>query len=147
MRITRREEFEMAHILPGYNGPCGNLHGHSYKIEVTVEGPQDQPFGMVMDFKNLKEIIKSVVPDHRFVFNGTNTSNVERDLVEVLDKYGLKYVAYPFDTTAENMVVYFANLINEIIQKIPEYENSRVVEVNLWETTNSHATWKEDVNT
>jgi len=51
MRVTRHEEFETAHLLPGYNGPCGNLHGHSYKIEVTVEGPQhDNHFGMVMDF-------------------------------------------------------------------------------------------------
>ena len=143
MRVTRHEEFETAHLLPGYDGPCGNLHGHSYKIEVTVEGPQhDDHFGMVMDFKDLKTAIKEVVPDHRFVYNGANPSEIEKDLVAVLDKYELKYVAYPFDTTAENMVGYFAELIDSYIKNELGYTDVNVVEVNLWETTNSHATWK-----
>lgn len=142
MRVTRHEEFETAHLLPGYNGPCGNLHGHSYKIEVTVEGPQDKPFDMVMDFKDLKTAIKEIVPDHRFVFNGANPSEVEKDLVAVLDKYDLKYVAYPFDTTAENMVGYFAEMIESYIVNELGIKDVKVVEVNLWETINSHATWK-----
>ena len=58
MRVTRHEEFETAHLLPGYDGPCGNLHGHSYKIEVTLEGPQNKLFDMVMDFKDLKKAMQ-----------------------------------------------------------------------------------------
>ena len=142
MRVTRHEEFETAHLLPGYDGPCGNLHGHSYKIEVTLEGPQNKLFDMVMDFKDLKKAIKEIVPDHRFVFNGANPSEVEKDLVAVLDKYELKYVAYPFDTTAENMVGYFAEMIEAYIVNELGIKDFKVVEVNLWETTNSHATWK-----
>lgn len=142
MRITRHEEFEMAHVLDGYNGGCGNLHGHTYKIEVTVEGPQDpEYFGMVMDFKQLKDIIKNAVPDHMFAVNSQKTSGYEYDLWQLNKKYGKATMEFPFVTTAENMVVWFARKINEEIHKInPSID---VVEVNLWETTNSHATWKK----
>ena len=144
MRVTRREEFETAHILPGYQGPCGNLHGHSYKIEVTVEGSQDpNKWGMVLDFNFLKKAIKEVVPDHRFVYNAASPSEVEQSIVAVLDQYGLKYVGYPFDTTAENMVGYFAAQIDNYIKHELGFADLDVVEVNLWETTNSHATWRK----
>ena len=102
MRITRHEEFETAHLLPGYDGGCGNLHGHTYKIEVTVEGPQDYDFDMVMNFKQLKQAIKAVVPDHRFVY--ADGDKISEEIAKVLDLYNIKYVRYPFYTTAENMV-------------------------------------------
>lgn len=141
MRITRHEEFETAHLLPGYNGGCGNLHGHSYKIEVTVEGKQDQPFDMVMDFKDLKKAIKEVIPDHRFVYY--DSDEISCKIAKILDEYNLKYVRYPFYTTAENMVGYFAELIDNYIKNELGYKNVDVVEVKLWETTNSYATWKK----
>ena len=57
IKVTRHEEFEAAHLLPNYDGPCGNLHGHSYKIELTLEGPQNEDYyGMVMDFNDLKKL-------------------------------------------------------------------------------------------
>lgn len=144
MRVTRHEEFEAAHLLPGYDGPCGNLHGHSYKIEVTVEGLQDLDYyGMVLDFNFLKEAIKNSVPDHRFIYNSANPSEVEKDIIEVLDKHGLLYVGYPFDTTAENMASHFAELINKYLQTKFGIVDLEVVEVNLWETTGSHATWRK----
>lgn len=144
MRVTRREEFETAHLLPGYDGPCGNLHGHSYKIEVTVEGLQDLDYyGMVLDFNFLKEAIKNSVPDHRFIYNSLNPSEVERDIIEVLDKHGLQYVGFPFDTTAENMAKYFAEVINGYLHTKLGIVDLEVAEVNLWETTNSHATWRK----
>ncbi|MGM9543548.1 MAG: 6-pyruvoyl trahydropterin synthase family protein [Romboutsia timonensis] len=141
MRITRHEEFETAHLLPGYDGGCGNLHGHSYKIEVTVEGKQDQPFDMVMDFKDLKKAIKEVIPDHRFVYY--DGDEISCKIAKILDEYNLKYVRYPFYTTAENMVGYFAELIDNYIKNELGYKNVDVVEVKLWETTNSYATWKK----
>ena len=114
LTITRHEEFEMAHILTGYKGGCGNLHGHSYKIEVTVSGPQDpNHFDMIMDFKDLKSAIKKVIPDHKFVYNGLslNTGNVEDELVKVLNVDKRDIVKYNFATTAENMVQYFVKEI------------------------------------
>lgn len=145
VRITRHEEFETAHLLPHYDGGCGNLHGHSYKIEVTVEGPRGNvPFDMVMDFKDLKKAIKAVVPDHMFVYK--DGDEISEKIAKILDEYNLKYVRYPFFTTAENMVGYFAELIDNYIKAELGYSEVDVVEVNLWETTNSHATWRKEDN-
>ena len=117
MKITRHEEFEVAHILPNYKGPCGNLHGHTYKIEVTVEGPQNpHSYNMVMDFKDLKTAIRECIPDHRFVYNMNNTSDVEKDLVEVLQKHKIRYVGLPFETTADDFLFYIILYIG-----FPEY--------------------------
>ena len=141
MRITRHEEFEVAHLLPGYNGGCGNLHGHTYKIEVTVEGPQNSNyFDMVMDFSNLKQAIKANVPDHRFIYKIGD--KIGEEIAEVLSKNNIEYVGYSFQTTAENMVSWFARTINFYIQHDQHNEDVEVVEVKLWETTNSYATWR-----
>lgn len=140
MRVTKVVEFETAHLLPGYDGGCGNLHGHSYKIEVTVEGPKDQNnFGMVMDFKDLKKAINTIVPDHRFVFG--EGDEISQKIANILDEYNLKYIKYPFLTTAENMVGYFAELINEYIHNELGIYHAHVVQVKLWETSTSFAEW------
>ena len=142
MRITRHEEFEMSHVLDGYNGGCGNLHGHSYSIEVTVEGPKHpENFNMVMDFKDLKTAIKNVVPDHMFSVNNTVTDGYEYELWQVNKKFGKSIKEFPCVTTAENMVGILAQQIDNYIKEVMGYIDVDVVEVKLWETTNSHATW------
>ena len=65
IRLTKEFSFEMAHALAGYDGPCREIHGHSYKLFVTVRGiPEQNPnspkFGMVMDFGDLKRIVNLV---------------------------------------------------------------------------------------
>lgn len=142
MRITRHEEFETAHLLPGYDGGCGRLHGHTYKIEVTVEGPQKEPFGMVMDFKDLKKAIKAIVPDHKFVYFFED--EISKDIAQVLQKHDIECQVYPFMTTAEYMAPQFGAMINNYIQNEMGFKDVEVVEVNLWETSNSHATWRKN---
>ena len=142
MRITRREEFEMSHVLDNYDGGCGNCHGHSYKIEVTVEGPKHpNNFNMVMDFKELKDVIKKCIPDHYFAVNNTKLEGYEYDLWQVNKKYGKSTKEFPFVTTAENMVCFFADSIDWYIKNVLGHEDVDVVEVKLWETTNSYVTW------
>lgn len=139
VRVTRHAEFEMAHILEGYNGGCGNLHGHSYKIEVTVEGAPDLPYGFVLDFKKLDKIIKFVVPDHMFAASEESLQSgngPEHDIIQVLQRYGLAYKVFPSTTSAESMVRYLAA---DIQSALPV--GLTVCEVRLWETTNSYATW------
>lgn len=143
IRVTRHEEFETAHLLPGYNGGCGRLHGHSYKIEVTVEGPQTEPWGMVVDFKDLKEAIKECVPDHKFVY--CEADEISKDIATVLAKHNIECQVYSFMTTAENMVKYYAETIEKYIQRSLGYEYVEVIEVKLWETTNSYATYRKGV--
>lgn len=142
MRITRHESFEMGHVLDGYNGGCGNSHGHSYNIEVTVEGPRHQDhFGMVMDFNDLKKAIKAIVPDHHFAVNNTKTEGYEYDLWQVSKKHGKAIREYPCVTTAENMVCIMAEELDRYIKEEMGYTDVDVVEVKLWETANSHVTW------
>jgi len=63
IRLTKEFKWEMAHALLGYDGPCRNIHGHSYELVVTVIGVpsmriDDPKLGMVMDFKDLKGIVR-----------------------------------------------------------------------------------------
>ena len=136
--VVRHEEFEAAHLLKDYDGQCRNLHGHTYKIEVKINGPQDKGWGMVVDFSKLKKIIKDVLPDHRFM--AYSEDDISMEIVKILDKYDLDYVIFPFDPTAENMVSYFAEIIQLKLEE--EYDNCYVEEVKLWETTNSYAEWR-----
>lgn len=141
LKVTRHEEFEAAHLLPDYEGKCRNLHGHTYKIELTLEGPQMEGYyGMVMDFNDLKAMIKDIVPDHMFMY--WSEDNISKEIVEVLNKYNLKSKVFPHATTAENMVKDFAQMFEDYIQNELKLPEVHVYEVNLWETTNSHATWK-----
>ena len=62
LRLTRCFSFEMAHALEGYDGLCSGIHGHSYRLQVTIKGeqcndPYDPKYGMVMDFGLLKQIV------------------------------------------------------------------------------------------
>ena len=77
LRLTKQFTFEMAHCLTGYDGPCQNLHGHSYRLEVTVEGEPERDKnsakqGMVIDFRELKNIVNEVIVskfDHSVVLS------------------------------------------------------------------------------
>ena len=66
IRLTKEFSFEMAHTLAGYDGPCREIHGHSYRLFVTVRGvpvrdPQSPKYGMVMDFGDLKHIVGRLI--------------------------------------------------------------------------------------
>jgi 6-pyruvoyltetrahydropterin/6-carboxytetrahydropterin synthase len=63
MRVRRRFDFEAAHVLPRHPGKCRALHGHSYRLIVTVERPVDPESGMAMDFGSLKQVVRSEVVD------------------------------------------------------------------------------------
>jgi 6-pyruvoyltetrahydropterin/6-carboxytetrahydropterin synthase len=67
MKMGLTLEFDAAHRLPGYDGKCARVHGHTYDVEVVLEGPVDEKTGFLMDFYDLKQILKSVLDelDHR----------------------------------------------------------------------------------
>ena len=87
IRITKEFKFEMAHALHGYDGLCKNIHGHSYRLWVTISGKVlklngDKKDGMVMDFDILKKIIKPTIIDkydHSLVLNA-NSPHANLDL-------------------------------------------------------------------
>lgn len=142
VRVCRHEEFEISHMLDNYNGKCGRIHGHCYKAEITLEGniiedTSNNSYGMVMDFNDLKPIIKDVIPDHFYISDISQTGSFQQDLRELMDKYNLPYKTFEGRSTVENMVIYYSN---EIQKRLPK--NVFIVELKLWETTNSFAIWR-----
>jgi 6-pyruvoyltetrahydropterin/6-carboxytetrahydropterin synthase len=117
IRITKQFTFETAHALYGYDGKCKNVHGHSYNLDVTVIGEpitdtNDVKCGMVIDFGDLKKIVKSEVVDrmdHAILLN-KNTPHLE--LAEYLTASGHNVVLVEYQPTSENMVTDFAQRIS-----------------------------------
>ena len=138
IRITKEFKFEMAHALHGYDGLCKNIHGHSYKLWVTVRGQvlkekMHKKDGMLLDFDILKSIVKPEIIDkydHALVLNG-NTSHADIDL-SAFEKVFL----LPYQPTSENLVTDFAGKIKK---KLPE--GIELYKVILSETATSFAEW------
>lgn len=113
--VTKEFVFDSAHQLEDYQGPCARVHGHTYKLQVTLEGMVNPATGMLVDFSTLKKIVNERIVDkldHRM-------------LNEVLD----------FNPTAELMAQWMFNLLREDLP---------VVRVRLWETPTSYATVEEE---
>ena len=143
IRITKEFKFEMAHALHGYDGLCKNIHGHSYRLWVTIKGEVRNENGhvkdgMVMDFAELKEIIKPEIIDkydHSLVLNA-NSPHASIDLSAFEKVFYL-----PYQPTSENLVMDFATIIQSKMTK-------RIIlcKVVLSETATSFAEWNLEDN-
>jgi 6-pyruvoyltetrahydropterin/6-carboxytetrahydropterin synthase len=141
IRITKQFSFETGHALYGYDGKCKNVHGHSYKLSVTVIGtPIDDStnvkYGMVIDFGDLKKIVKEEIVDqfdHATVFN-QNTPHIE--LAKELKSRDHHVILVDYQPTSENMVVDFAE---RITSRLPQ--NIQLFSLKLQETETSFAEW------
>lgn len=112
--VTKEFTFDSAHHLLDYIGPCANVHGHTYKLQITVAGEVNPKTGMIIDFNDLKSIVKDAVID-KFDHKMLN---------DVLD----------YNPTAENMAMDILASLNDA--------GLNVVEVKLWETPTSFVTVK-----
>ena len=141
IRITKQFSFETGHALYGYDGKCRNVHGHSYKLSVTVFGVpisdnSNVKFGMVIDFGDLKHIVKEEIVsvfDHATVFN-KNTPHIE--LAKELEDRGHNVLLVDYQPTSEMMVIDFAKKIKE---RLPV--NIQLHSLKLQETETSFAEW------
>ncbi|MCF6294720.1 MAG: 6-carboxytetrahydropterin synthase [Flavobacteriaceae bacterium] len=146
IRITKQFSFETGHALYGYDGKCRNVHGHSYKLSVTVIGSpitdtDNVKFGMVIDFSDLKKIVKEEIVnvfDHATVFN-KNTPHVE--LARELEKRGHNVLLVNYQPTSEMMIIDFAEKIKKYLPK-----NINLHSLRLQETDTSCAEWYADDN-
>ena len=144
IRITKHFDFETAHALYGYDGKCKNIHGHSYHLHVTVigtpiEDPDHPKNGMVMDFGDLKRIVKEEIVvkfDHAVVLN---SNSPHRELAKTIGDHSHKIVLVPYQPTSEKMLFDFAERIGK---RIPE--NVTLHSLKLYETANSYAEWFAD---
>ncbi|WP_224484825.1 6-pyruvoyl trahydropterin synthase family protein [Robertkochia aurantiaca] len=141
IRITKQFNFETGHALYGYDGKCRNVHGHSYKLSVTVIGTpisdtSHVKLGMVIDFGDLKKIVKEEIVDvfdHATVFN-KNTPHVE--LARELESRGHNIILVDYQPTSEEMILDFAEKIKN---RLPD--NISLHSLKLQETESSFAEW------
>ena len=141
IRITKLFSFETGHALYGYDGKCKNVHGHSYKLSVTVIGApildtNNVKYGMVIDFTDLKKIVREEIVDnfdHATVFN-KNTPHIE--LAKELISRDHHVILVDYQPTSENMVIDFAQKIKN---RLPD--SIKLFSLKLQETETSFAEW------
>ena len=141
IRITKEFKFETAHALKGYDGLCKHIHGHSYELLVSIIGEpihdENSPkLGMVMDFGDLKKIVKKEVVDkmdHSLVLNekGSKAEALKRS-----DEMFERVLTVPYQPTSENMLIDFAERIKP---RLPQGISLKYM--MLRETVTSYAEW------
>ncbi len=145
IRLTKEFNFEAAHALWNYDGKCKNLHGHSYRLFVTVIGDPivdktNTKRGMVIDFGDLKTIVNQCVIDlydHAVIFNSEAPYAKELDAKQFYEQT----ILLNYQPTCENMVLDFANTIQEQLPSGVELHS-----LKLYETAKSFAEWYAEDN-
>jgi 6-pyruvoyltetrahydropterin/6-carboxytetrahydropterin synthase len=140
IRVTKEFTFEMAHALLGYDGACKFVHGHSYGLSVTVIGKaltdsNSPKLGMVIDFGDLKRIVKEQVVDifdHALVLNSRTPRDSFKPSIDLFNQV----IFVDYQPTSENLVVDFAEKIQK---KLPAH--IRLHSLKLRETATSYAEW------
>ncbi|MBS1615893.1 MAG: 6-carboxytetrahydropterin synthase [Bacteroidetes bacterium] len=143
LRVTKRFTMDMAHALWGYDGPCKNIHGHTYHLSVTLLGApsqdlQDTKLGMVIDFGDLKSIVHEQIIsryDHALVLNDQAPYS-KADLITAEFE---KVILVPFQPTCENLLLYFVEKLQVHFHKEP-----KLISVRLEETPTSFAEWRAE---
>jgi len=140
IRVTKQFNFESAHALWNYDGKCKNIHGHTYKLYVTVLGNPIQEkehvkLGMVIDFGDLKDIVKTKIIDvfdHAVILNNQAPYQELRKVPQMFERF----ITTDYQPTCENMVSDFAKIIMKELPKGVELFSLR-----LYETETSYAEW------
>lgn len=140
IRVTKEFNFEMGHALFGYDGACKNIHGHSYKLKVCLMGKpiddnQNPNNGMVIDFRELKSIIKENIIDkldHSLMLNQQFYDNNK----DIISSFGENVLLMPFQPTCENILLFIVDKIKELIPN-----HLVLFSVYLRETQSSYAEW------
>ena len=146
IRLTKEFSFESAHALDGYDGLCREIHGHSYRLFVTIKGEPireegNPKMGMVMDFGDLKRIVNREIVDrldHSFVLRD---SEQNEELKASLDAKFSKVVLVDYQPTCENMLADFAARLQRALPA-----NVELYSLRLHETATSYAEWYNDDN-
>lgn len=138
-KIAKEFSFDMAHMLDGHDGKCQNLHGHTYKLQVEVTGDlyeSGAKRGMVMDYSDLKVIVKCHIldpMDHAFIYDLHNER--ESQVAQLLINLKSKVYGIPSRTTAEEMAKYMFEKLEKV--GLP------VSLIRLWETPTSYCEYSK----
>ncbi|MGA0334172.1 MAG: 6-pyruvoyl trahydropterin synthase family protein [Kiritimatiellia bacterium] len=139
MKIAKEFRWEMGHRLPLHEGACRNLHGHSYRLVVEVEGEVNPVTGMVIDFAEISAKVKPFLQelDHAFL-----CQEDDEEVRELLERMNLKRIYIPKPSTVENICGMFVERLR------PAFASESQVQaftVRIWETASSVAEIREDV--
>jgi 6-pyruvoyltetrahydropterin/6-carboxytetrahydropterin synthase len=145
IRVTKKFTFDMAHALYGYDGPCKNIHGHTYILSITLKGivlqNNDHPKnGMVIDFTDFKKIIvENIIQvfDHSLVLNSNSPHGGLNEIRENFEK--INYV--PYQPSCENLLIDFFDRINSKFA-----DDIKINTIKLEETPTSYAEWFAEDN-
>lgn len=139
--VTKIFNFEMAHSLYNYEGPCANVHGHSYILHVTIKSANEGkneliPPGFIIDFKKLKKIVNAkviAILDHKLVLSGEYINSLKPHTTFN------NLFQFEMEPTAENLLLFISK---ELTASLPAevYLHS----LKLFETNNSYAEWFND---
>lgn len=138
LRITKEFRFEGAHALLDYDGKCRHIHGHSYRLMITVEGVPslregDPKIGMIMDFGDLKDIVETHIVKH---FDHALLLRRNAPLAEEISGAYQNVLLLDFQPTCEQLTLHFADILKKIIT-IP----NSLYSVRLYETPTSWCEW------
>ncbi len=135
--IETQTSFDSAHFLAGYQGKCGNIHGHRWTVKVIARGENleqetAQTRGMLMDFSQLKEALRTMGDelDHVFIIE---EKTMAEDTLQCLKRDGFKIAEVPFRPTAENFAKWFYDRLTE--------QGYSLQSVIVYETPNNCATY------
>lgn len=139
MYILKTEHsFDSAHFLAGYEGKCGNIHGHRWKVEIEVQSEElvegGQLDGMVIDFGDLKKDVKTMVDyyDHALILQ---QGTMREETLSCIQQDGFKTIQVSFRPTAENFAKFFF--------KIMKNKGYNVRRVTVYETPTNGAVYEE----
>jgi 6-pyruvoyltetrahydropterin/6-carboxytetrahydropterin synthase len=140
IRVTKSFTFEMAHALWNYDGPCRNIHGHSYQLYVTVYGQpnldiNNTKLGMVIDFSDLKKIVNQCVVDF-FDHSVVISSRASQPDIERVEQMFEKFYVVDYQPTCENLVI---DMADRIRTRLPLHVS--LFSLRLVETATSYAEW------
>jgi 6-pyruvoyltetrahydropterin/6-carboxytetrahydropterin synthase len=121
-RVSVEETFSSGHALRGYKGKCENVHGHNYRVQVSIEGPQLDNIGLLVDFSHVKQVLRGIIAglDHQFLN--------ELDAFKTVNP------------SAENMAKYFYDQLHRQLPELPA--GARLTETIVWETDTAHAVYR-----
>ena len=123
-QVTVEDTFAAGHYLRNYRGKCENPHGHNYKVQITLEGRELDHAGLLMDFKELKQVIKPVIArlDHQMINDVAPFTSL--------------------NPSAENLAKFFFDETNTAL-KTSTSGRVCVKEVTIWETDTTTAKYSE----
>jgi 6-pyruvoyltetrahydropterin/6-carboxytetrahydropterin synthase len=131
MKIAKEYIWEMGHRLPFHDDGCKNLHGHSYKLRIELEGELNSS-GIVVDYYDIDKIVQPILSklDHSFL-----ACKDDKELITALEKLNSKHVIINFPSTAENICKY---ILGEVC-KFSFTNNVKKVSLRVYETTDTYA--------